>query len=130
MNLPKYYRLRNKNKVEGYAKELNGVTYFKGYNEFNWHTSALHFDIIDIGVPVFDKRNRRLYINDIVLYKVSSKPFMRKGLVAFDEKLQEFGIIDQQTLHFTPFFVENLCLFNNDRLEVVSHLFTNKEISR
>jgi len=125
-----YYRLRNKNKVEGFAKEIDGVTYFKGYNEFSWHENALQFDTIDIGIDILDKRNRRLFTNDIVLYKVSKKPFLRTGFVVYESKLKEFGIVDQQSFHFTPFYVEGLCLFDHDKLEVISHLFTKKEISK
>lgn len=122
-----HYRLRNKNKVEGFAKEIDGVTFFKGYNEFTWHQTALQFDTIDVGIDVLDKRNRRLYTNDIVLYKVSSKPFFRTGFVAYDPNKREFGIIDQESFHFTPFFIDDLSLFDKDKLEVISHLFTRKE---
>ncbi len=125
MNLVKYYRLRNKNKVEGFAKEVSGRTYFKAYNEFNWHQNPLNFDTIDIGVDVYDKRNRRLYTNDIVLYRVSTKPFVRKGFVVFESNSKQFGLIDQETYHFTPFFIDELALFEKDRLEIVSHLFTH-----
>lgn len=125
-----YYRLRNKNKIEGYAKEMNGVTYFKGYNEFTWHETSLPFDTIDIGIGVKDKRNRRLFTNDIVLYKVSCKPFLRSGFVAYEPNKREFGIIDQQSFHFTPFYIDNFCLFDKDKLEVISHLFTKKEVNK
>ena len=130
MNLAKHYRLGSKNKVEGYAKEVSGITYFKGYNEFNWHQDPLVFDTIDIGIDVLDKRNRRLYTNDIVLYRVSNKPFLRTGFVVFEQNSKEFGIIDQKTYHFTPFFLDELSLFDHDRLEVISHLFTVKEVSK
>ncbi|WP_413532119.1 hypothetical protein [Empedobacter brevis] len=122
-----YYRLRNKSKVEGFAKEENGETFFKGYNEFSWLKTPLQFDTIDIGIPVFDKRNRRLFTNDIVLYKISTKPFLRTGIVIYESNRKEFGIIDQHTFHFTPFFIDNLSLFKKDKLEIISHLFTQKE---
>lgn len=122
-----YYRLRNKNKIEGFAKEIDGVTYFKAYNEFSWHETSLSFDTIDIGINVLDKRNRRLFTNDIVLYKVSSKPFLRTGFVAYEPNRREFGIVDQESFHFTPFYIDDLCLFDTDKLEIISHLFTRKE---
>ncbi|MGV0831254.1 hypothetical protein ACTS9D_03365 [Empedobacter brevis] len=125
-----YYRLRNQNKIEGFAKEMENVTYFKGYNEFSWHTTPLEFDTIDIGIEILDKRNRRLFTNDIVLYKVSTKPFIRTGFVAYEPIRREFGIIDQHSFHFTPFFIDGLSLFEKDKLEIVSHLFTRKEISK
>ena len=81
------------------------------------------------GIDVLDKRNRRLYTNDIVLYRVSNKPFLRTGFVVFEQNSKEFGIIDQKTYHFTPFFLDELSLFDHDRLEVISHLFTVKEKS-
>lgn len=123
-----YYRLRNKNKVEGFAKEIDGVTYFKAYNEFCWHETSLPFDTIDIGIDILDKRNRRLFTNDIVLYKVSTKPFLRTGFVAYEPNLREFGIVDQKSFHFTPFYIDDLCLFDKDKLEIISHLFTKKDI--
>ncbi|MBO6211445.1 hypothetical protein SAMN05421738_10675 [Algoriella xinjiangensis] len=127
MNLVKHYRLRNEKKVEGYAKEVNGVTFFKGYNEFTWHKNPLQFDTIDVGVEILDRRNRRLYTNDIVLYKVLTKPYTRKGFVVFEPNTKEFGIIDMASFHFTPFYLNDLSLFDKDRLEVISHLFTAKE---
>ncbi|TGN26306.1 hypothetical protein [Empedobacter tilapiae] len=127
MKTSAYYRLRNKNKIEGFAKEENGITYFKGYNEFSWHKTPLQFDTIDIGIEVLDKRNRRLFTNDIVVYKVSTKPFLRTGSVVYESNRKEFGIIDQHSFHFTPFFIDNLNLFEKDKLEIISHLFTRKE---
>lgn len=129
MKTIQYYRLRNNNKVEGFAKEVDDVTYFKAYNEFSWHQNSIQFDTIDIGIKVLDKRNRRLYTNDVVLYKLLSKPSLRKGFVAYEPLRRDFGIIDLETYHFTPFFAGELALFENDRLEVISHLFTTKEKS-
>lgn len=129
MTTTQYYRLRNKNKVEGFAKEVGDTTYFKAYNEFTWHENPLQFDTIDVGLKVLDKRNRRLYTNDVVLYKVLTKPFLRKGFVVYEPSRMDFGIIDQETYHFTPFFANDLALFENDRLEVISHLFTLNEKS-
>ncbi len=121
-----YYRLRTKNKVIGYAKKIEHTIYFKAYNEFNWHTTALDFDTLDIAVGVKDCHHRHLFLNDVVLYKLNTKPIERRGFVMFEPNQKIFGIVDCETYHFTPFFLNDIALFKQDKLEVVSHLFTNK----
>ncbi|OFM81732.1 hypothetical protein HMPREF2660_00500 [Weeksella sp. HMSC059D05] len=126
----KYYRLRKKNRVMGYAKEsISSVVYYKAYNDFQWSEKQMDFDTVDRDIGLKDKKHRRIYEGDIVLYYLSESFVERRGLVQINEETQQAELVDLRQGFITPINVESYNLFEHDKLEVVSHAFTeNSEL--
>ena len=77
---------------------------------------------------ILDKMNRMIYEYDIVSYKINDMRMRREGVVLWSEEKEAFGIFDVQSQHFTFFFIDDLYLFQNDKLEIVSHVFNRPTI--
>ncbi len=113
----------------GYAKENVSVVYYKAYNDFQWSEKQMDFDTVDRSIGLKDKKHRRIYEGDIVLYYLSESFVERKGLVRINEETQQAELVDLRQGFITPINVENYSLFEHEKLEVVSHAFSkNNEL--
>ncbi|ADX67162.1 YopX protein [Weeksella virosa] len=114
----------------GYAKEsISSVVYYKAYNDFQWSEKQMDFDTVDRDIGLKDKKHRRIYEGDIVLYYLSESFVERRGLVQINEETQQAELVDLRQGFITPINVESYNLFEHDKLEVVSHAFTeNSEL--
>lgn len=128
MNAHKKYRLRKKNRIVGYAQETKNGINFKG-KEILWYMrNKIYYDQVDEYIGVKDVLNREIYELDIVKYHLKKKAKEREGVVLWETRSNSFVVLDIQSRHYTPIFIEKLFLFRNDSLEVVSHLFNHPKL--
>lgn len=124
----KKYRLRDDKTIVGYAEETKDGILFTGKYPWFWLKSDQKYTHVDLSVGILDKMNRMIYEYDIVSYKINDMKMRREGIVLWSEEKEAFGIFDVQSQHFTFFFIDDLYLFQNDKLEIVSHVFNRPTI--
>lgn len=122
------YRLRDEKTIVGYAEETAEGMLFTGKYPRFWLKSNQKFTHIDEAIGVLDKLNRMIYEYDILSYKINHKQMRREGIVLWSEEKEAFGIYDVISKHFSFFFVEDLFLFQRDKVEIVSHVFNRPDI--
>lgn len=122
----KNYRLRQGPKILGYSKVEPRLA--KSTELCPWDVFP-KADALDAYVGVLDRFHRPVYEQDIVIFVVSSsKREERKGFVLYDELTMKFGVLDLETVIFFPLYVGEICLFEVEKLEIVSHAFTQPEL--
>ena len=117
------YRLRDERQVLGYAKENEEGVFYKAYNDFHWSNERFNFNIVDRSIGLRDKKHRMIFEFDVVLYKLNDSVLMRKGLIKINKEDSEAAIVDLKQGFVTPINIENYSLFEEDKLEVISHDF-------
>jgi hypothetical protein len=122
------YRLRLNKRIIGYAEETSEGLLFKGREGLWWMRGKPNYEQIDFFVGFQDKFHRDVYENDLVNYRLNTETQMRKGVVFRNHQTTVFGILDLESKHFTHLFVNNLCLFQSEKVEIYSHLFNHPEL--
>lgn len=122
------YRLRDDKTIVGYAEQTADGMLFTGKYPLFWLQSGHKFSHIDEAIGVLDRLNRMIYEYDIVSYKINDVLMRREGIVLWSEEKEAFGIFDLDTQHFTYFFVDDLFLFEKDKVEIVSHAFNRPKV--
>lgn len=84
---------------------------------------------VDKFTGIQDKFHRDLYENDLVNYKISHKEQIRKGVI-IEYRNEMFVIQDIDTGHLTQLFINGLCLFEAEKVEIYSHLFNHPELEK
>ena len=130
MNLNNKYRLRLNSRIIGYAEETEDGLLFKGREPLWWMRGKPNYDQIDQFVGFQDKFHRDIYENDLVNYRLNAASQMRKGVIQINKATQNFGILDLESQHFTHLFLEEICLFHSEKMEVYSHLFNHPELEK
>ncbi|WP_395092398.1 YopX family protein [Vaginella massiliensis] len=120
----KWYRLRKGNRVMGYARESEDGILYKAYNDFHWHSERLEFDQVDISVGIKDKRHRVIFEGDVVLYLLRESQGWRRGIIKFNNT-NAAVIVDEEYEVATPIQLSDYRLFEHEKLEVVSHVFSH-----
>lgn len=128
MNSKNKYRLRLNSRIIGYAEETEDGLLFKGREPLWWMRGKPNYDQIDQFVGIQDKFHRDIYENDLVNYRLNAIWQMRKGIIRLNDKAQSFGILDLESKHFTQLFLEEICLFHSEKMEIYSHLFNHPEL--
>lgn len=124
------YRLRLNKRIIGYVEETPDGLLFKGREGLWWMRGKPNYNQIDHFVGFQDKFHRDIYENDLVNYRINNEIQMRKGVVLMNEKLNSLGIIDINSKHFTNLFINGICLFQTEKLEIYSHLFNHPELEK
>ncbi len=120
------YRLRLNARIIGYAEETSDGLLFKGREPLWWMRGKPNYNHIDKFVGFQDKFHRDIYENDLVNFRLNAESQMRKGVILWKEKT--FGIIDLESKHFTQLFMDEICLFLSEKMEIYSHLFNFPEL--
>ncbi|MFA5620910.1 MAG: hypothetical protein WDA08_11450 [Weeksellaceae bacterium] len=124
------YRLRLNKRIIGYVEETPDGLLFKGREGLWWMRGKPNYNQIDHFVGFQDKFHRDIYENDLVNYRINNEIQMRKGVVLMNEKLNSLGILDINSKHFTNLFINGICLFQTEKLEIYSHLFNHPELEK
>ncbi|MET3733046.1 hypothetical protein [Moheibacter stercoris] len=128
MNQKSKYRLRINSTIIGYAEELDEGILLKGNSvEQAWY-NLKEYNKIDRHVGIQDKFHRDIYENDLVNYRLNGKSPMRKGVILQSQTMESFGILDLESKHFTHLFINDICLFQSEKMEIYSHLFNHPEL--
>lgn len=122
------YRLRLNKRIIGYAEATKDGLLFKGREPLWWMRGKPNYDQIDRGVGIEDKFHRDIFEKDLVNYRLNADEQMRKGVIFMNEKLREFGILDLESKHFTRIFINGICLFESEKMEIYSHLFNHPKL--
>lgn len=122
------YRLRLNKRIIGYAQETSDGLLFKGREGLWWMRGRPNYNFIDRFVGFQDKYHRDIYERDMVNYRLNAEEPMRKGVILYDPRHLWFGILDLESRHFTRLFVDGLCLFTTEKMEIYSHLFNHPEL--
>lgn len=122
------YRLRLNKRIIGYAEETADGLLFKGREPLWWMRGKPNYNQIDKFVGIQDKFHRDIYENDLVNYRLNAEAQMRKGVILKNESTESFGILDLDSKHFTRLFLEEICLFKSEKMEIYSHLFNHPEL--
>ncbi|MXV38795.1 hypothetical protein GO491_08955 [Flavobacteriaceae bacterium Ap0902] len=122
------YRLRDEYTIVGYAEQTSQGMVFTGKYPKFWLKTQQKFTYIDEAIGILDRLNRMIYEYDIVSYKINHREMRREGIVLWSEEKEAFGIYDINSKHFTFFFIDDLFLFEKDKLEIVSHVFNRPEL--
>ncbi len=122
------FRLRLNTRIIGYAEETADGLLFKGREGLWWMRGKPNYDKVDYFIGLQDKFHRDIYENDLVSYRLNSENQMRKGLIMRNKRDGSFGITDLESKHFTQIFVDEICLFQSEKMEVYSHLFNHPEL--
>ena len=117
------YRLRDDKTIVGYAEETAEGMLFTGKFPLFWLKSERKFTHVDEAIGILDKLNRMIYEYDILSYKINDTQMRREGIVLWSEEKEAFGIYDIESKHFSYFFVDDLFLFEKDKVEIISHAF-------
>lgn len=128
MNQKSKYRLRINSTIIGYAEEMEEGILLKGNSiEQTWY-NLKEYNKIDRFVGIQDKFHRDIYENDLVSYRLNASSQMRKGVIQSSETMESFGIMDLESRHFTHLFINEICLFQSEKMEIYSHLFNHPEL--
>lgn len=127
---PKKYRLRNHKTIVGYAEETDSGMLFTGKYPLFWLNGQQKFNQVDKAIGILDKLHRMVYEKDIVSYKITDNMMRREGVVLWSTAKKTFGIFDLQSQHFTYFFIDDIFLFEHDKLEIISHLFNHPHLAK
>lgn len=128
MNQKSKYRLRINSTIIGYAEEMEEGILLKGNSiEQTWY-NLKEYNKIDRFVGIQDKFHRDIYENDLVNYRLNASSQMRKGVIQSSETMESFGIMDLESRHFTHLFINEICLFQSEKMEIYSHLFNHPEL--
>lgn len=130
MKIESKYRLRLNARIIGYAEETQDGLLFKGREPLWWMRGKPNYNQIDKFVGIQDKFHRDIYENDLVNYRLNADFQMRKGIILFNENQGSFGILDVESKHFTELFLEGICLFISEKMEVYSHLFNHPDLEK
>lgn len=122
------YRLRDDKTIVGYAEETSEGMLFTGKFPLFWLNSDRKFTHVDEAIGILDKLNRMIYEYDILSYKINDTQMRREGIVLWSEEKEAFGIYDIESKHFSYFFVDDLFLFEKDKVEIISHAFNRPNI--
>jgi len=122
------YRLRLNRRIIGYAEETEDGLLFRGREGLWWMRGKPNYDKIDLYVGFQDKFHRDVYENDLVNYRLNAEAQMRKGVISKNPYTGIFGVLDLESKHFTQLFVNGLCLFQSEKMEIYSHLFNHPEL--
>lgn len=122
------YRLRLNRRIIGYAEETEDGLLFRGREGLWWMRGKPNYDKVDLYVGFQDKFHRDVYENDLVNYRLNAEAQMRKGVISKNPESGIFGILDLKSKHFTQLFVNGLCLFQSEKMEIYSHLFNHPEL--
>lgn len=128
MNQKSKYRLRINSTIIGYAEEMEDGVFLKGNSVEQAWFNLKEYNKIDQFVGIQDKFHRDIYENDLVNYRLNTSSPMRKGVVLQSKTLDTFGILDLESRHFTHLFVDGICLFQSEKMEIYSHLFNFPEL--
>lgn len=123
----KKYRLRLQNNVIGFAHKTPSGFIFRG-NSLVPVKRKVIYDEIDEYTSLQDVNQQEIYELDIVVYSIAEEN--RCGVVLWNGSCNGFGVYDIDNFIFIPLFLCKLCLFQRERLEVVSHLFEQPELKR
>ncbi len=126
----KKYRLRWNQEIVGYAEETSEGVLYKGKEWLWWMRAKPRYNRIDEFVGYKDRLHREIYELDIVSFHLENKKKPIKAIVVWQVKKEEFALYDYEKERFFPLQIEGLSLFENDKLEIVSHLFTQKELQK
>lgn len=122
------YRLRLNRRIIGYAEETQDGLLFRGREGLWWMRGKPNYDKVDLYVGFQDKFHRDVYENDLVNYRLNAEAQMRKGVISKNPYTSIFGVLDLESKHFTQLFVNGLCLFQSEKMEIYSHLFNHPEL--
>ncbi len=126
----KKYRLRWNKEIVGFAQETAEGVLYKG-KEWLWFMRGKpRYNQIDEGVGIQDRMHRDIYELDIVQYALGSIHSRGLAVVLWHEYSEEFILYDFEKKEQIPLFVKDLFLFENEKLEIISHLFNQTEIER
>ncbi len=126
----KKYRLRWNSEIVGYAEETSEGILYKGKEWLWWMRGKPRYNQIDEAIFLKDKMHRDIYEWDIVLFHLDSVRNPVKAIVLWQEQFSQFVLYEYENDRIFPIFVKELSLFENDKLEIVSHLFTQKELMK
>ena len=121
------YRLRLNIRIIGYAESTEDGLLFNGHEPLWWMQGKPNYNQIDSFTGIQDKFHRDIYENDLVNYRLNADSPMRKGVIRIN-KNASFGIFDLESEHFTQLFMQELCLFQSEKMEIYSHLFNHPEL--
>lgn len=124
------YRLRINSTIVGYVEEVEDGLLFQGNSKEQCWRNLKTYNKVDRFVGIQDKFHRDIYENDLVNYRLNDSKQMRKGVILQNRKNDLLGILDLESKHFTDLFVEDLCLFNAEKMEIYSHLFSFPELEK
>lgn len=124
------FRLRLDSRVVGYAEETPKGMLFKGKDALWWMQGKPNYNQVDEAIDIKDNLHRDIYELDIVAYRINDNKPYRKGVVLWEQKQKKFGLYDIESKHFTHFFIEDLCLFKSDAVEIISHLFNHPKLEQ
>ncbi|MCT4623960.1 MAG: YopX family protein [Schleiferiaceae bacterium] len=124
----KRYRLRNGDKLLGYAREVYGGARFYSKDGFWWTGREIIYTEVDEWVGLVDKNRKHIYEWDIVYYKAEDETEYKSGAILWQDKQKRFGIRDLDEDVFFPLRMEGFSLFNPNELEVYSQLYLNPDL--
>lgn len=124
------YRLRWDRKIVGYAEQTPQGILFKG-KEWLWFLRGKpRYNQIDECIGCKDKLNRDIYESDIVLYSINDKLNSQKGVILWETQSEQFVLYNVENNEVMPLFVNEVFLFENDKVEIVSHLFNQPDLEK
>lgn len=127
MEKVKKYRLRLNTEIIGFANKTSNGFKFQG-KPLWWVQGRPNYNEIDEFTNYKDTNKQEIYELDIVIYTLNKQK--RRGVILWDDKSNVFGIYDIENLMFIPLTIEDLYLFKNDAMRVVSYLFKHPEIKK
>ncbi|MFV0530135.1 MAG: YopX family protein [Flavobacteriales bacterium] len=123
----KKYRLRLNTEIIGFADKTPHGFKFRG-KPLWWKQGKPTYSEIDEFTTFKDINQQEIYELDIVTYTLDEQK--RHGVILWEDKSKVFGIYDIENRMFIPLTIEELYLFQNDSVRVVSYLFKHPEIKK
>ena len=126
--LEERYRLRQDQKVVGYARKIGGRTLFYSRDGFWWSGLKIEHNQIDESIGIYDIDRKMLHEWDIVEYRLEEDRD-RLGAFLWSTKRKCFCIVDVKDPEIeVPLFVDDLQLFQPNDLRFKAYLFENPDL--
>ena len=122
------YRLRKGEKVVGFMRKISGNSLFYSTTGQWWRGQKIDYDEVDEWTGFKDMNGRHIFEWDIIHYKIDPDDDYRDGVILWQKKQEEYGILDIQLKTFIPLVVENVKMFNEHQLQIFSYLFINPDL--
>ncbi len=122
------HRLRKDHDVLGYRREINGGMVFYSRDGFWWTGKPIPYVHIDEWVGWKDRNRKHIFEFDIVRCKIDPDRDDCLGAVLWEAKRKRFVLkFWEEDIH-VPLVLDGLLMFDERKIQVVSHLFLNPEL--
>ncbi|MBI1317021.1 hypothetical protein GC167_09230 [bacterium] len=122
------HRLRKEHQVLGYRREIGGGMVFYSRDGFWWSGKPIPYAQLDEWVGWKDRNRQHIFEFDIIRCKLDPDADDCLAAVLWEANRKRFVLkFWEEDVHF-PLVMEGIQLFDERKLQVVSHLFLNPDL--